>query len=392
MTYRTMLYLTLGVLAAMVLGTVWFINEFDLVPTTRWENMKPEARKNRYLALERFAARMGRPATELTDEHKLENLPQNGVLILDRERRRQLPSQRAESLLRWVEQGGYLIVAAESANTEDAVLQRLDISWHEPKPDAGNTSQAKAEKAPPTVQLNIPGAGGMALEHFYGGLVAGRLRPTWQAGLEPGKVQVLHYAWGKGQITVFDCFCAFTNNAIGHYDHAEIIWTLISTYQPRGQLWLAARLKLPNLWEWLADSAWMPLASAALLVLLWLWHIMPRFGGLRRLPPPERRGLNDHLAAIGRAVWREGGLPHWRQLLRQSLLTGIARRHPQVLQLPSPERAAALVRLSGMSNDRVLQALERQNDHSPRAFTETVKAIQQLQQLLQEDRHANFKR
>lgn len=390
MTHRSILYWALGIIATIVLGTVWFLNEFDLVPTSRWESMKPEARKNHYLALERFAALMGRPAIELANERKLDNLPPNGVLILGRER--QLPWLRAENLLRWVEHGGYLIVAAESAGTEDIILQRLNISWHKPVPDADDTSQAHVENAPPAFWFNIPGAEKMSLEYFEAGLIAGRLRPIWQAGVEPGKASVLHYAWGKGQITVFDCFCAFTNSFIGHYDHAEIIWTLISTYQPSGQLWLATRLKLPNLWEWLADSAWMPLVSAALLVLLWLWRIMPRFGGLRRLPPLERRGLKDHLAAIGRAVWRDGGLPHWQRLLRLSLLAGIARRYPHVLQLPDTERAAALARLSGMSNDRVLQALEEQGANSPRAFTETVKVIQQLQQLLQEDRHANFKR
>lgn len=389
MTRRALFWWVLGAVAVVVLGTAWFLSEFARVPTTRWENMGPEARKNRYLALERFTARMGRPVHALSDARQLERLPPGGVLILDRERRRHLPPERAEGLLRWVAAGGYLIVAAENTGAEDAVLRRLDISWYRPplqvgedKEAAARDSAGKIQPLPKAIQVAIPGAHSLMLGRFDGGLAAGRLKPAWRAGLDAGRAQVLHYAWGRGKITVFDCFCAFTNANIGQHDHAEILWALVSAYQPRGELWLAARLKVPSLWEWLVDVAWMPLASGVLLVLLWLWRIVPRFGGLRHLPEPERRGLVDHLAGIGRGVWREGGLSHWLDLLRQALLANIARRHPHVLHLPAGERAAALARLCGMSGARVHQALDGRGDDSTRAFADTVRAIQQLQQRL----------
>ncbi|MEN6586508.1 MAG: DUF4350 domain-containing protein [Sulfuricella sp.] len=385
MTRRAMFWWALGALAVAVLGTAWFLTEFSRVPTTRWERMGPEARKNNYLALQRFLVRMGRPVRVVSDARQLEKLPPGGVLILDRERRRNLPPERAEALLRWVANGGYLIVAAENAGTEDAILRRLDVSWYQPPRKAAEEDEPLPHKPAPrpkTVQLSIPGVELLALDRVGAGLVVGKRQPAWQAEQETGRAQVLHYAWGAGQVTVFNCFCAFINRNIGQYDHADIVWSLLSTYQPRGPVWLAARLKVPSLWEWLAEAAWMPLASGALLMLLWLWRIVPRFGGMRRLPVPERRGLADHLAAVGRGVWREGGLPHWLQLVRQTLLGNIAKRHPHVLQLPAAERAAALARLSGMSTARVRQALEGRGSESPRAFTDTVRAIQQLQQRL----------
>lgn len=389
MTRRALFWWTLAALAMAVLGAAWFLGEFTRVPTTRWEKMGPEARKNNYLALQRFLVRMGLLVRVVSDARQLEKLPPGGVLILDRERRRNLPPERAEALLRWVADGGYLIVAAENAGTEDAVLRRLDVSWYEPPrktgEEVGAGPQSKAAKPPPrpkTVRVPMPGVEPLALERLGAGLVAGKRQPAWQAEQEARQAQVLHYAWGAGQITVFNCFCAFVNRNIGQYDHADILWSLLSAYQPRGPVWLAARLKVPSLWEWLTEAAWMPLASGALLMLLWLWRIVPRFGGLCRLPAPERRGLADHLAAVGRGVWCEGGLSHWLQLVRQSLLGNITRRHPHVLQLHVTERAAALARLSGMSTARVHQALEGRGTDSPRAFTDTVRAIHQLQQRL----------
>lgn len=387
MTRRALFWWGLAALAIAVLGTAWFFSEFTRVPTTRWEQMGAEARKNNYLALQRFLSSMGRPVRVVSDAHQVEKLPPGGVLILDRERRRHLPPERAEALLRWVAKGGYLIVAAENAGTEDAILRRLDVSWHEPprKVEDDAPAQKKMVKPPPpsnTVQLPLPGMGPLALKRMGDGLRAGKRKPAWQAEQGAGQAQVLHYAWGEGQITVFNCFCALVNRSIGQHDHADIVWSLLSSYQPKGPVWLAARLKVMSLWEWLALAAWMPLASGALLLLLWLWRIVPRFGALRRLPESERRGLSDHLAAVGRGVWRAGGLSHWLQLVRQSLLGNIARRHPHVLQLPAAERAAALARLSGMSTARVHQALEGSGSESPRAFTDTVRAIQQLQQRL----------
>ena len=310
--------------------------------------------------------------------------------MLDRERRRHLPPERAEALMRWVEAGGYLIVAAERAGTDDPVLRRLDVSWYVPprKEEGGEeaTLAGKMDKAatrPATVPVPVPGAARpLAVERIPAGLVAGKLSALWQAELEPGQAQVLHYVWGKGRITVFNDFKPFINGNIGQHDHAEILWALASAHQPKGALWLAARLKVPTLWEWLADSALMALVSGAALGLLWLWRIVPRFGGLRQLPSPERRGLSEHLAAVGRAVWREGGLVHWITLVRQALLARIIRRHPYIEQLPAAERIAALARLSGLSAACVQQALEGRGAASPHAFTDTVRAIQQLDQRL----------
>lgn len=394
MTRRATFWWSLAAVLVVVLGATWFFSEFTRVPTTRWEREGPEARKNRFLALERFFTRMGRQVRKVDDAHQLESLPAGGVLIMDRERRRHLPPERTAKLLRWVENGGYLIVAAEVEHTEDPILRRLGVSWYQPPKveakdeedeDEDEGTKKKTVKPPPipkTLPVSIAGAAPLALERFPPGLVVGKLAPLWAAEQEAGQAQVLHYAWGKGRITVFSNFFPFSNQHIGKYDHAELLWSLVSANQPKGPVWLAARLKVPTLWEWLADSAWMALTSGGVLVLLWLWRIVPRFGGLRPLPVPERRGLEDHLAAMGRGVWREGGLSHWLRLVRQSLLASIARRHPYVLQLPVAERAAALARLSGMSTARVLQALEGQGAISPRAFTETVRAIQQLQQRL----------
>lgn len=391
-------------LALAVLAAAWFFAHYDRVPTDRWEKPGREALRDPYLALERLSARLGRPLTRLAKPADLERLPPGGVLLLDQPRRLYLNARRTEDLFRWVREGGYLIVAAEDPTVDDPVLKRLGVMRCEP--DSGETPTDESEAAPPDAE-DKPGQAGRCVPAAAGefvdepvsvpvpgaerplqlkpvqstrehGLVPTTPAPAWPAGVDQKSAVVLHYAYGAGQVTVLESFAFLSNWQIGEYDHAELLWTLAGHYQPRGGLHLATRLEVPSLWRWLGESAWMALLSGGLLIAAWLWAIVPRFGGILPAPQPDRRSLAEHLAAVGRAVWREGGLTHWSALVRQDLRETLFRRHPHLAALSRREQADFLAGSTGIPAGRLLDLFDPEGEVSPEAFAERVRTAQQL--------------
>ena len=84
--------------------------------------------------------------------------------------------------------------------------------------------------------------------------------------------------------------------------------------------------------------------AGALLIALWLWRIIPRFGGTCPSPIDERRDLTQHLSAIGRSVWREGGATHWLTVVRHALNKRLSLRYPDLNRMDASEKRGTAVK------------------------------------------------
>jgi len=372
---RTRLWSVIAGLALAVLAATWFFANHDLVSTTRWEGPGPEAERNPYLALERFSARMRRPLQRVRKAEP----PPGGVLLLDRGRRRSVDARRATDLLDWVSRGNYLIVAAEAESVDDPLQERLGVTRGE-LPEADPKVPPQDARLP--LSVRIPGvAPTLRLEWIplAGGLAPGTPKPLWWAGTAENHYALLHYSWGKGFVTVVDDFDFLTNRRIGKYDHAELLWTLLRQYRPQGAMRLAAQLELPSLWSWLAESAWMTLLSVALSILVWLWSIVPRFGLPRPEPEPDRRGLREHLAAMGRAVWRKGGAGLWLDWVRRDFRARLAARYPHLEALPPEEWILSLARMGDLAPGRMAELWEGGNE-TTEDLLRLLRVLQRIEQ------------
>ena len=124
----------------------------------------------------------------------------------------------------------------------------------------------------------------------------------------------LTFPMGRGRVTVLPSLRFLRNSAISENDHAELGWRLASTSVPA---LLFVRLTSPGIMEWLASDAWPALLAAALLLLLWLARIIPRFGPLEPDPPPVRRSLLEHIVASGRFLWSRGATAELVEAVRE---------------------------------------------------------------------------
>jgi hypothetical protein len=387
---RALSFWIVGGLICAALAAYLFLENLERETVQEKGRMSLEARRNRYLAAERFLARMGRRTQRAERPATLDSLPEGGVLILLAGRGEEMMSEdRAQRILDWVARGGYLILERGQSRTRNPLLAPFGVA----EADHGKTDHGKKRKdierkersasgTSAFVEASLPGSGQRyRLSPTYTAMQAREKPPLWQIENRHGS-EVLHYAWGRGNVTLFGAFWLFDNRYLGDFDHAEFFWALLQRYQPDGIIHLAERLEYRTLWQWLSTTAWRALASAAVLILLWLFWIVPRFGGTRIAPEAGRRGLSEHLLALGRCLWREGALAALLDTARREIAWRLAQRHPRVLRLPAAEQTRELARQSGLAAAEIEAALHSDAPPSPETFTRAMQTVQNLERAL----------
>jgi hypothetical protein len=386
---RRVIWSLTSLLVAATLGGLWFLDNFEPVPATRRDRPSRQARRDSYLALERFLARMARPLTRTADPQSLDRLPAGGVVILDPNRRYHLTPARRDALLGWVAAGGYLVLVPESDSAGDEMLDALDLEWADPWSDRwpGHAGPDEVEledlpSMPKHVTVRIPGASRGLVADGGLGLRTGDRAPDWRAGDPTYGDLFVHHTYGRGNITTVVGFDGMASNSrLGAEDHAEILWSLLERYQPDGPVTLISRLHVPTLGEWLVEHASAGLLSFGLLIALWLWHIIPRAGRLVPERPAARRELGEHLAAMGRFIWRAGALSSLLETARRAFQARLLSRHPAIAALAGAGRVAALADLTDLPESTVRRALEANGD-TPQRFTAILADLQRLERSL----------
>jgi len=341
-----------GVLA--VLGAAWFLATHDRVTREEWVGASGEARLRPFLAAQRLAERMGLKATELRSLPQLDALPVEGVLLVP-SRRQELHAARLADLVRWVERGGHLIVEAEFLGVPDPLLDQLGVA----------RSRAEAVRQP--LAVDLPDAG-RRLSVYFGDAM--KLDAQVDASLRVG-ANLVSFALGRGQVTVATSL-RFARNpghedhyakmarrparSIAALDHAELLWHVLSL-TPGRELQVYFRPERLSLWGFLKENAAPALAASGLLLALWLWSIVPRFGPMVPDAPPGRRRLLDHLRASGRYYWVKGLRSRLVVAARDAALRRISRAQPDFASASQAERAARLSSLTGISKEESVRFL-----------------------------------
>jgi len=350
--------------AAIGLGTVWFLLNFEQVPTREWVGMSGEARRNPYLALERLAERMGMPAHEVRSLAELGQLPPRGVLLLPQPRV-ELARRERERLLDWAANGGHLVIEAEPARASDPLLDALEV-----RRKAVRTSGPRKP-----VEIAWPGAARPLRAELPAWLVLEAKAPRIAEGNKEGPVLV-QLAHDKGLVTVINDFAFLQNGAIGTLDHAELGWRIVSADGPASVLLVFNNPEQLSLARWLRANAPAVIGAAAALLALWLWRVAPRFGPIAPDAERARRSLLDHLRASGRFLWNAGQRAELAESAREVALRRVNRANPDFASLNASERAARLTNSFGLAAEDAQRLLARQ---SPRTIPDFVRGIRVLQ-------------
>lgn len=285
----------------------------------------------------------------------------------------------SDSVLDWVSHGGNLLLLLDGGETfhddfeeeplkkktktrteRTELLEKLGISEAH---DSNKELEVKFDDAQAKVEM--PG------------------RFKWKDGHAPARtifsagdgdlIGLTSFRSGAGRITIAAHAKPFRNRYIGEADNAWLLLRLIGQANAN-EVWFLNGVKV-SFFGMLWEHGWMALIAAAVLLAVWLWRSLPRFGPLRA---PEETGMRDfaeHLSLTGAFLWRHRQHAHLIAPLREAvtraaLRCGLIRNDPDF-----PEKLAELAQMEPM---RVRAALLSENITEPRHF---LRAIQDLRQL-----------
>lgn len=413
-------------------GVVWWFMTFEQVMEPVYVGLKGKAQEDPYLALRQLFKRsqlqVEEPAASATPDSKFERLPAGGTLILSDRRHLLMTPQRVREIVAWVEAGGHLIVEAEYPGRADPLLAafglaRKDLVWPKPagKPaakkqdsedkeddedmqdEADKRSQApppptsRTRRAPEVADVTLPDGGRtMKVEFRAYQNLAVTTNDRWHVAVDSLGLRLATALRGKGRVSAISNYDPITYRGtfgrkevaqqpthLGKYDHAEFALRLVRLHPTQAQaplrfVWCNDDV---SLWTWLMEHAWLALASLAVLIVVWLARVVPRFGPLKPEPAPAEQNLSSHLQAVGRFYWKHLGPVEIYGKLRTAFAQRLAERRPGIAGRGAAERNAELAQLAGVRAEAVARALD-QPAHSVGELIRNAVLLQRLSQKL----------
>ncbi len=347
--------LVLLLLALLGWGIHWFLDNH------RWETLETrvgvsvEARRNPWLAAERFLRRLDRSVESQSGRRLLLQPPAAGGLLIVKRLGRALPAEREQALVEWIGAGGHLVLGVGNSNDAGAAALRERFGVELGVVDWGEPEEGEDEDCGCLARFHYPGyAEPLQAEFSPDRYLAGSdPPPDWWID-NPSGAQLLQLAVGRGRLTLITETAWLDNERIGEHNHALLLALLVGD---AGAVWLVYGADQPGVPALLWAKAPYLVLSALLLTGLLLWRLGRRSGPRLAAPPPARRDLLEHLQAAARYAWR---LDRGQGLLadsRRRLLQDWQRRHPQLERLKRAERSAWIAERRGLAATAVERAL-----------------------------------
>ena len=328
----------LAVIAAW--GTAWFLQNFERATREVSSGYSKEARRNPFLAAERFLHRIGGHAESIASNDLWRELPSSNDTIIVYHYMPPAGAVRRQALKDWVSKGGHLVVSADDtllADDDEAsdtgrkgkndrrrsknkkpqgLLAELGVRVHrrsfslldeKGKKDGDDVFAIKFADYADPVQVRFRSL--RYLEDLDGEATAAV--PCYQGYC------LLQYDVGDGLVTVLSDNSFLTNSNIGDHDHA-----------------LALMPSLPELmWRYGPQA----LIAIGVMLALWLWRMGSRLGPA--LPPlgRPRRDIGEHLEASANYLWRIDGGQHLFRANQQRIEQAWVAKHYLLRPLDRPQ-------------------------------------------------------
>ncbi len=370
----------LGLIVVAGLG-VWFVGHLEQRTLTLPAPASAAARRNPFLAAERFLTRLGIPAESRSGRELLRQPPSITDTMLVRGLGR-LDLRHRTRLRDWLARGGRLLAAPEGprgSGSADDLLADFGIGLAddegEDQDEAGDQDGPGPDQTLVTFQ---PADGGPGLRiAFLPGLAldAEGAEPTRQVPAQ-GRTHLVQIPVVAGRLMVASDLEFLTNDRIGEQDHALALAHLAAPARG-GKVWLLYAPRIPWLGVLLWQAAPGALTAAGLTLLVWGWSLGARLGP--RVPPPGRahRDLLEHLDAAGAFLWRHDRAAALAAGVRQTVIECWQRRRPDLRHRPSAEQAAVLAAATGLTPESVAAALATAA-HEPQGFVRHTRTLKTL--------------
>jgi hypothetical protein len=351
--YLTVLSILL--LLLLVFGGLWFMQNFERQSEEIRSGFSEAARRNPWLAAERFLQRLDVQVESLSGREYLLTPPAQSGVLLVRDLGPALPPQRQRRLLDWVAAGGHLILALQRVPDPDEpnhpLLASLGVSLQ-------NLESSEQTGGAAPVQVELPGSA-ESIEVAFApqrSLLLEQTSPDWRVPAASG-YHLLRFNLGGGSITLLSDNRFLSNHEIDKQDHALMLARLVGD-APRA--WLLYSSQMPSLLELIWRHAAYLLVSVCLSLLILLWWLTRSSGPLLVRIHAQRRDLLQHLQAAAEFLWQQDRAAGLQEQTRGQIERHWLRSHPQLTRLDRSARCEWLAQRTGLDSAVVEQALYRQ--------------------------------
>ena len=263
---------------------------------------------------------------------------------------RTLATNEVDALLRWVGNGGHLIVrtpplgmlAKDSPVPLLSELQLMPLGKE--RSDCAEVKRARARAADEGETRDADDAtdtdSDNDVRNGWGILFCGARRFTliganpaasW-GDLKNGYV-FARIRRGSGSVDVLADLDFLNSDELQQPAAFELARQLLQPNFNAGTVHLVYAAQMPSLWTILIRHSWMAWGPLLLALGLWLWRRMQRFGPRFAAPALERRSLLEHITASGELAYRYGYAHLLYDAARNAFLSRLRRRDPQAAAL-----------------------------------------------------------
>ena len=208
-----------------------------------------------------------------------------------------LSAQDTDAVLRWVAEGGHLILQVSSysrastrSKRSSTLLGELGVGIAKPFGDCVNLQHR-----------------GIKTTLFCGAprIAIGKDEPT-AARLrdDDGQDVMVRLAHGRGTVDILSNLTFLARDQLENKTNAALARQLLQPGHGLGTVHLIYLAQMPALWQLLLEKAWPVWVPLLLALFAWLWARMQRFGPLLPSPSLARRSLIEHVHAAGEHVLR----------------------------------------------------------------------------------------
>ncbi|MCG6860287.1 MAG: DUF4350 domain-containing protein [Chromatiaceae bacterium] len=376
---RAILWILIGFAAILVAASLsWFFENFERRDREIDTGYSAAARRNPFLAAERFLARLDMEVESISGRDRLRDLPPssdtlvvNALGVLNWERR--------DALHRWIERGGHLVVEAEAPWDETKLLDGhtedfLDFygvrlrETENPPEEFDPDEEVLAAITIGDYRLEVGFTGRFYLEDASG---EGSISAARRHVVAAGHPRLLQYDVGDGTLTVTSDNTFLTNRHLGSHDHAFFLALLVAP-PDGGKVWLLYDSGMPWLGALLWQRAPFAMISGSGLLVLGIWYLGGRLGPLLPRSAGNRRDLLAHLQASGIFLWTHGQGGWLTKSSGEYIAQAWLRHHPALRGLDKSARAAWIAARAHLAPSDVERVLYPTAVHEGELVADTV--------------------
>ncbi|MDH5356318.1 MAG: DUF4350 domain-containing protein, partial [Gammaproteobacteria bacterium] len=375
-----------------------------------------EARRNPYLAAQQFLQRSGIEVTEADSLIHLNNLESVSTVFISHAGQIVNPRQ-LDAVISWLQEGGSLIITADSVATEDDLLLQafeVDVDWtgydyediddeeeeqsmseslreYNEKIDSGMTpEQISAEAGDESILTSIEFSDDigtldilfdpdLVLSHPY---VAGDndregsdRNPFSWASSENG-IHLMQFNVGEGLLTIVSDSSIWRSSHIDQFDHAYLLWILSAT---DGDFAILRTTERESLWDSFFHNAYELLIALSIFIAFWVWYTAQRFGRITPIEIGQRRALSEHFSTTANYLWHRNAAEYLLQPLRDQIFRRAHLAIPAFAASDIETRFTLVAEHSNIDRQAIVHGLQA-SDFNETSFVRTVKLLKQIEQ------------